>query len=180
MGSFPVAGRKRGTRSPQGGRGSRVGAKIRLIWNGTLSFLKARESLRKRADVAAGRDPCGSVSSSGGWGGVRHSMRSVGEYDFVSLRWGRRVLQRTGIRGFFREHSGIAIPDLSVSCEYPGDPSVDLAAGIVARMGVMRVISKTSRNSVPSVLARPLARNAEFSSFANFVLRITVVCVRRP
>ena len=111
---------------------------------------------------------------------MRYSTRSVGEYDLVSLRWGRRVLQRTGIREFFREHSGIEIPDLSVSCEYPGDPSVDLAAGVIEGMGVMRVIGKTSRNSVPSVLARPLARNAEFSSFADFVLIITVVCVRHP
>ena len=44
----------------------------------------------------------------------------------------------------------------------------------------MRVIGRKSRNLVPSVFARPLAHNAEFSSFADFVPRVTALCVRRP
>ena len=137
--TFPVGGRKRGSGSPQGGRGSRVGGETRFMWNGMPSVVKAPTPLRKRADVAARRDPCSLVSASGGWGGVRHSTRSVGECDLVSLRRGRRprlqVLPRASGR-FFGEQPGIVISDVSVSCEYYlGDPSVHLAGGIVEKGG---------------------------------------------
>ena len=70
------------------------------------------------------------------WGGVRHSTRSVRECDLVSSRRGRGCCEARASGGSFREHPGIVIPDVaSVSCEYLGDPSVDLAAGIVEKGG---------------------------------------------